>query len=292
MGSIKHGQPHGHPERMNPHKVRGKVNPKTAASTLKRASKLRPKLAIILGSGFNTLANKVKLDREIPYQKLAGFFKPSVAGHTGTAVIGRLSGIDILILNGRTHYYEGRPLSQITHPIRVIAEYGIKDLIITNAAGGINQKFKVGDFMLFKDHLNFMGENPLKGPAISRRERFIDLSQVYDPILSKQLRAAARKTNTRLHSGTYCAVSGPSYETPAEINAFGRLGADAIGMSTVPESIVAHQCGIRVAAISCITNEAAGANNEPLSHKDVLETGLLAAKTGSRLLREFAHNYV
>ena len=277
---------------MNPHKVRGKVNPKTATSTLKRASKLRPKLAIILGSGFNALANEVKPDREVPYQKLSGFLKPSVPGHSGVAIIGKLLDTDILILNGRTHYYEGHSLDQITHPIRVIAEYGIKDLIITNAAGGMNQKFKVGDFMLFKDHLNFMGENPLKGPAISRRERFIDLSQVYDPILSKQLRAAARKTNTRLHSGTYCAVSGPSYETPAEIIAFGKLGADAIGMSTVPESIVARQCDIRVAAISCITNEAAGVNNKLLSHKDVLETGLLAAKTSSRLLGEFAHNYV
>ncbi|MDG2212548.1 MAG: purine-nucleoside phosphorylase, partial [Verrucomicrobiota bacterium] len=141
------------------------------------------------------------------------------------------------------------------------------------------------------DHLNFMGDNPLRGPSNPRRDRFTDLTQTYDPAIAKQLKAAARKTKIKLHSGTYCAVSGPSYETPAEINAYRKLGADAIGMSTVPEAIVARQCGVRVAAISCITNEAAGSNNCPLSHSEVLETGLLAAKTSSKLLGEFAHNY-
>jgi len=292
MGSIKHGQPQDHPERMNPPKVSGKVNPKTAANVLKSASSLRPKLAIILGSGFISVTNEVSSDREIPYQKLAGFMAPSVAGHAGVAIIGRLFNTDILILNGRTHYYEGHSLAQITHPIRVIAEYGIEDLILTNAAGGINRKYKPGDFMLFKDHMNFMGDNPLRGPSIPRRDRFTDLTQTYDPAIAKQIKAAGRKIKTKLHCGTYCAVSGPSYETPAEINAYRKLGADAIGMSTVPEAIVARQCGIRVAAISCITNEAADSNNYPLSHNDVLESGLLAAKTSSKLLGEFTRNYV
>ena len=276
---------------MNPHKVRGKVNPKTAASALRRASSLRPKLAIVLGSGFHAVAKQATLAATVPYTKLAGFLSPSVPGHSGQALIGHLGGTETLILQGRAHYYEGHSMTAITLPIRVLAEYGIESLLLTNAAGGINRKYQPGEFMAFKDHLNFMGDNPLRGPAQPGLERFVDLTQIYDPSLTKILQSAARKTKTKLHSGVYCAVSGPNYETPAEVRAYGKLGAAAVGMSTVPEAIVAHQCGLRVAALSCITNAAAGLTDDALNHEEVLSTGATASQSAGNLLTEFARRY-
>ena len=229
--------------------------------------------------------------RAVPYAKLAGFPKPTVTGHTGQALIGTLSSTEILVLSGRAHYYEGHSLETVTFPIRVLAEYGIENILLTNAAGGINKKFRAGEFMQFTDHLNFIGDNPLRGLHVTLaqgRERFIDLSQTYDPALNKALQAAARKTKTKLHRGVYCALSGPSYETPAEIRAFAKLGAHAVGMSTVPEAIVARQCGLRVVAVSCITNPAAGINKTPLSHSEVLEIGEQASTQAAKLITEFS----
>lgn len=276
---------------MNPHKVRGKVNPKTAAGRLRRAASLRPKLAIVLGSGFHAAAKQATLEATVPYTKLPGFLAPSVPGHVGHALIGHLGGTEIIILQGRAHYYEGHSMAAITLPIRVLAEYGIKSLLLTNAAGGINRKYQPGDFMAFKDHLNFMDDNPLRGRVQPGLERFVDLTQTYDPSLSKALQSAARKTKTKLHTGVYCAVSGPNYETPAEVRAYGKLGADAVGMSTVPEAIVARQCGLRVAALSCITNPAAGLTGDSLTHKAVLSTGTTASQSAAKLLAEFARRY-
>jgi purine-nucleoside phosphorylase len=273
---------------MNPPEVRRQVNPKTAADTLRHASKLRPRLAIVLGSGFQSVAQAMTVARAVPYAKLTGFPKPTVPGHTGKALIGTLGGTEIVVLSGRAHYYEGHSLETVTFPIRVLAEYGIENILLTNAAGGIDKKFHAGEFMQFTDHLNFIGDNPLRGPLPKGRERFIDLSQTYDPTLNKALQAAARKTKTKLHRGIYCALSGPSYETPAEIRAFAKLGADAVGMSTVPEAIVARQCGLRVAAISCITNAAAGISKTPLSHSEVLEIGEQSSSQAVKLITEFA----
>ena len=273
---------------MNPPQVRREVNPKTAADTLRRASKSRPRLAIVLGSGFQSVAEAMTVTRAVPYAKLAGFPKPTVAGHNGQALIGTLGDTDILVFSGRAHYYEGHSLDTVTFPIRVLAEYGIETLLLTNAAGGINKKFKPGEFMQFTDHLNFIGDNPLRGPLTKYRERFIDLTQTYDPTLSKALQVAARKTKTKLHRGVYCALSGPSYETPAEIRALAKLGADAVGMSTVPEAIVARQCSLRVAALSCITNAAAGISKTPLSHSEVLEIGEQASTQAVKLIAEFS----
>ncbi len=273
---------------MNPPQVRRQVNPKTAADTLLRASKRRPRLAIVLGSGFQSVAQAMAVSRAVPYTKLAGFPKPTVAGHSGKALIGTLGGAEILVLSGRAHYYEGHSLAEVTFPIRVLAEYGIENLLLTNAAGGIQKKFKPGDFMQFTDHLNFIGDNPLRGPLAKGRERFIDLSETYDPDLYKALQAAARKTKTNLHRGVYCALSGPSYETPAEIRALAKLGADAVGMSTVPEAIVARQCDLRMAALSCITNPAAGISKTPLSHEEVLEIGQQAGAQAVKLITEFS----
>jgi len=271
--------------------VRRQVNPKKAADTLRRASKLPPSLAIVLGSGFQSIAQAMTVTRAVPYAKLTGFPRPTVAGHTGQALFGTLgssSKKEILVLSGRAHYYEGHSLETLTFPIRVLAEYGIENILLTNAAGGINKKFRAGEFMQFTDHLNFIGENPLRGPLAKGRERFIDLSQTYDPLLNKALQAAARKTKTKLHRGVYCALSGPSYETPAEICALAKLGANAVGMSTVPEAIVARQCGLRVAALSCITNPAAGISKTPLSHLEVLEIGEQASTQAAKLITEFS----
>lgn len=271
--------------------MRRQVNPKKAADTLRRASKLPPSLAIVLGSGFQSIAQAMTVTRAVPYAKLTGFPRPTVAGHTGQALIGTLgssSKKEILVLSGRAHYYEGHSLETLTFPIRVLAEYGIENILLTNAAGGINKKFRAGEFMQFTDHLNFIGENPLRGPLAKSRERFIDLSQTYDPVLNKALQAAARKTKTKLHRGVYCALSGPSYETPAEICALAKLGANAVGMSTVPEAIVARQCGLRVAALSCITNPAAGISKTPLSHLEVLEIGEQASTQAAKLITEFS----
>lgn len=271
--------------------MRRQVNPKKAADTLRRASKLPPSLAIVLGSGFQSIAQAMTVTRAVPYAKLTGFPRPTVAGHTGQALFGTLgssSKKEILVLSGRAHYYEGHSLETLTFPIRVLAEYGIENILLTNAAGGINKKFRAGEFMQFTDHLNFIGENPLRGPLAKSRERFIDLSQTYDPVLNKALQAAARKTKTKLHRGVYCALSGPSYETPAEICALAKLGANAVGMSTVPEAIVARQCGLRVAALSCITNPAAGISKTPLSHLEVLEIGEQASTQAAKLITEFS----
>ena len=227
----------------------------------------------------------------MPFSKLAGFRKPSVKGHTGKALIGRLGGCETIILQGRSHYYEGLKMSEVTFPIRVLAAYGIQSLLLTNAAGGINSKYQPGELMLFNDHLNFMGVNPLRGTMQAGNFRFPDMTQAYDLILNENIKSAARRSQIKLHSGVYCAVSGPSYETPAEIRAFKKLGVDAIGMSTVPEAIVANQHDLRVAAISCITNRAAGLGNAKLTHEEVLKIGESSSLAATRLLTEFAKNY-
>jgi purine-nucleoside phosphorylase len=196
-----------------------------------------------------------------------------------------------MLLRGRTHYYEGHSMTRVSFAVRAMAEYGIRDLLLTNAAGAINPGFQVGDLMVLKDHINFMGINPLRGPPVSDLPQFVDLSEVYDARLRRLVRRAGRACNVRLRSGVYLAVSGPSYETPAEIRAFRKMGADAVGMSTVPEAIVARQCGLRVAAISCITNLAAGLTKIPLSHDEVLATVSRVKEAVGKMLARFAMLY-
>lgn len=258
---------------------------------IKRLSSLRPTLALVLGSGFNHALGELDMEGEIPYAKLPGFPKPGVAGHDGKLFVGRLGGTAVMVLSGRAHFYEGHPMERVTFAVRVLAAYGIRDLLLTNAAGGINRKFRAGDFMMLTDHINLMGVNPLRGPAIPGLPRFVDLTQAYDTKLSALLVAAARVTKLKMQRGVYLAVSGPSYETPAEIRALARLGADAVGMSTVPEAIVARQCGLRVAGLSCITNLASGFSRSPLSHAEVLETAERVKHTGANLLKTFAKLY-
>ena len=256
-------------------------------------SPLRPTLAIVLGSGFHHVLAELRVEKKSPCAKIPGFPKPTVSGHAGELFFGELGGTPVLVLSGRVHFYEGHPMERVTFAVRALAAFGIKDLLLTNAAGGINQKFRPGDFMVLTDHINLMGANPLRGPAVSGLNRFVDLTDVYHERLNALLFQAGKNCNLRLSRGVYLAVSGPSYETPAEIRAFAALGADAVGMSTVPEAIAARQCGLNVAAVSCITNLAAGISRDNLSHAEVLKTAenvkILAAKLLSRFAELYGH---
>jgi purine-nucleoside phosphorylase len=262
-----------------------------AAARLKRLSRLRPTLAMVLGSGFHHVLSELRVTAEVSYGKLPGFPPTGVSGHAGQLFIGHLGGTPVMVLSGRAHYYEGHPMTLVTFAVRALAAYGIRDLLLTNSAGGVNSSFRPGEFMLLTDHINLMGVNPLRGGPLPGLPRFVDLTCAYDPGLRRLLQRAARGCGMRLRTGTYLAVSGPSYETPAEIRAFARLGADAVGMSTVPETIVARQCGLKVAAVSCITNLAAGRSRKPLSHAEVLETAERVKKLAAQMLKTFAELY-
>jgi purine-nucleoside phosphorylase len=267
--------------------VEAQRDPKAIAACLKKLCLLRPTLAVVLGSGFQHAVSQMRVALEVPFAKLPGFPRTGVSGHAGRAILGHLGGTPLLVLSGRSHYYEGHSMETVTFPVRALAAYGIRDLLLTNAAGGISGRFRPGDFMCLTDHINFMGVNPLRGVEVAGVSCFVDLTHTYDRRLNKLLEAAARKIKLRLHSGVYLAVSGPSYETPAEIRAFARLGADAVGMSTVPEAIVARQCGLAVAGLSCITNLAAGRSKGSLSHAEVLATGERVKQMAASLLKTF-----
>jgi purine-nucleoside phosphorylase len=267
------------------------IEPRAAAARLEKLSRLRPTLGIVLGSGFHHVLKELAVDAQIPYGKLPGFPPVGVSGHAGQLLIGRLGGTPVMVLSGRAHFYEGHPMSLVTFAVRTLAAYGIRDLLLTNAAGGVNRTFHPGDFMVLTDHINFMGINPLRGAPFPDLPRFVDLTCAYDEGLRRLLRRAGQACRAKLRSGVYLAVSGPSYETPAEIRAFARLGADAVGMSTVPEAIVARQCGLKVAAVSCITNLAAGRSGESLSHVEVLETAERVSSLAAQMLKKFATLY-
>jgi purine-nucleoside phosphorylase len=266
-------------------------SPKTAAARLKKMSALRPGLAIVLGSGFQHALAGLRVDRKVACAKIPGFPQPTVSGHAGELYFGRFGQTPVLVLSGRVHFYEGHSLERVTFAVRALAALGVRDLLLTNAAGGLNPAFRPGDFMILTDHINFMGMNPLRGPAIPGLKPFVDLTDAYDAGLRQLLLAAGQGAGLKLRRGVYLAVSGPSYETPAEIRAFARLGADAVGMSTVPEAVVARQCGVRVAALSCITNLAAGLGPHKLSHAEVLETAARVKDAGARLIEGFAELY-
>src|SRR5215475_2210112 len=189
-------------------------NSQSAAARLKKVSPLRPTLAIILGSGFHHVLTELKIEKKIPYAKIPGFPKPTVSGHAGELYFGTLGGTPVMVLSGRAHFYEGHPMERVTFAVRTLAAYGIRDLLLTNAAGGLNKSFHAGDFMMLTDHINLMGTNPLRGEAIDGLPRFVDLTRTYDAGLSAFLRAAGKQCNVKLQAGIYLAVSGPSYETP------------------------------------------------------------------------------
>ena len=260
----------------------------TAVAKLKKLSRLRPTLALVLGSGFQHVLNELEVDARISYARIPGFPLVGVSGHAGELFFGHLGGTPVIVLSGRAHFYEGHSMERVTFAVRTLAALGIRDLLLTNAAGGINRKFRPGDFMALTDHINLMGVNPLRGIESPGLPRFVDLTQVYDPKLIRLLFKASHTCKLKLRQGVYLAVSGPTYETPAEVRAYARLGADAVGMSTVPEAIVARQCGLRVAALSCITNLAAGIGRGALSHAEVLETASHVGEMAALLLKNFA----
>jgi len=264
-------------------------DPKLTAALLRKESPLRPTLAMVLGSGFQHALTHLEVTREIAYGQLPGFPTVGVTGHAGKLVLGLFNKTPVLALKGRAHYYEGHEMERLTFPVRALAEFGIRTLLLTNAAGAVNRSYRAGDFMALEDHINFMGVNPLRGPPLPGLPRFVDLTRVYDPRLIELAQQAAKASKLRLRTGTYLAVCGPNYETPAEIRAFRRLGADAVGMSTVPEAIVARQCGMTVAGVSCITNMAGGdAKSGVLVHQDVLTMGESKKDEMAKFLKVFS----
>jgi xanthosine phosphorylase len=248
----------------------------------------RPRVGVVLGSGLGAVADAVEDPVVIGYEQLPGFPRPSVQGHAGQAVLGQIGGVPVAVLQGRAHLYEGGDPDALRTPVRALRAAGVEILVLTNAAGSLRADVRPGRLMAITDHINLTGTNVLIGPNDdSVGPRFPSLGDAYDPELLDHLRAAARETDVDLAEGVYLAVSGPSFETPAEIRAFARLGADAVGMSTVQETIVARHCGLRVAAISVITNLAEGIGDVPLSHEQTLRDAAVAAVSLTRLLLNF-----
>jgi len=245
----------------------------------------RPRVGLILGSGLGALAAEFRAATTVPYESIPGLPAAGVAGHAGALVAGTLEGVPCVALQGRPHLYEGHAAAVVAFPVRLLLELGADTLIVTNAAGGINPRFRPGDLMLIADHINLLWRNPLIGPVQAAEQRFPDMSAPYDAALQELTERIAREERIRLRRGVYLATLGPSYETPAEIGMFRRMGADAVGMSTVPEVLVARARGARVLGISLITNPAAGLSTTPLDHQEVLSAGEAARVDFSRLIR-------
>lgn len=244
-----------------------------AADYLRTKLPFFPKLAIVLGSGLGNLVDHLEKPVIIPYRDIPHFPHSTVIGHAGNLVAGFLRGRQVLVMQGRFHFYEGFSMAEVTFPLYVLRQLGVAQLIITNAAGGINREFLPGDLMLITDHINLLGTNPLIGPNDEQfGPRFPDLSQAYAPRLRQIAKTASRELDLSIREGVYLATTGPSFETAAEIRAFSILGADAVGMSTVPEVITANYLGMEVLGISCITNLATGLASAPHSHTDVVHT--------------------
>jgi purine-nucleoside phosphorylase len=247
---------------------------------------VEPRIALILGSGLGGFADDFEEATAIPYEDIPGFVRSTAQGHAGRLVIGKVDSVPVLAMQGRVHYYEGYSLEEVTFPVRTFGLLGVKTLILTNAAGGINVQLSQGALMVISDHLNLMGVNPLRGPNDERfGPRFPDMTAVYSPELQELVVEEAKAINVEVRRGRYGALSGPSYETPAEINMLRNLGADAVGMSTVPEAIVARHMGLEVLGISCITNMAAGMSDEPINHEEVMATGDRVRATFTELLQ-------
>ncbi|CAM3712374.1 purine-nucleoside phosphorylase [Alkalicoccus chagannorensis] len=233
----------------------------------------KPEIGLILGSGLGVLADEIESPVVIPYKDIPGFPASTVAGHKGQLVIGTLEGRTVLAMQGRFHFYEGYSMDLVTKPVRVMQELGMEKLLVTNAAGGINEAFEAGNLMLITDHINQFGTNPLIGENQDEHgPRFPDMSEAYSRAWGSKAAAAARNRGITLREGVYVGTTGPSYETPAEVRMLRTLGGDAVGMSTVPEVVAAKHGGMEVLGISCISNMAAGILDQPLTHDEVMET--------------------
>ena len=257
-----------------------------AARMIRARVKVDPSVAIVLGSGLGAFADELKDSNAIRYDEIPGFARATVEGHAGRLVIGKSGETIIAAMQGRFHFYEGYSLEEVTFPIRVLKLLGVRTLVLTNAAGALNVEFAPGSLMVISDHINLLGANPLTGPNDDRfGPRFPDLTSVYAPELQDMVIDEARAMGLEMRRGIYAALSGPSYETPAEIHMVRTLGADAVGMSTVPEAIAARHMGLQVVGISCITNLAAGVSNRPIDHGQVMAIGESVRGQFTELLR-------
>ena len=253
-----------------------------AVAAISARTPLRPKVGLVLGSGLGAFAKTLEKAVAIPYREIPHFPVSTAIGHAGELVVGTSQGVPVAVMAGRVHFYEGYRMDQVVFPVRVLGRSGVRTLVLTNAAGSVNVNFKPGELMVIQDHLNLTGSNPLIGPNEEQLGlRFFDLSEAYDPKLREVAEKACWKAGVPVRKGVYAALSGPSYETPAEIRMLRTLGADAVGMSTVPEVIAARHMGIRVLGLSCITNMAAGVTKQKLDHREVLE---IAEKAKAGLL--------
>ena len=258
----------------------------SAAQFILSRTELRPKIALVLGSGLGGFADSLTDAAPIPYAEIPAFPRSTAIGHAGRLVIGRAGALAVAAMQGRVHLYEGYSAQEVAFPIRVFGRMCIRSLILTNAAGGINRSYAQGALVLIRDHINLQGQNPLVGPNDERLgPRFPDMTQAYAKDYREMAKQEAGKLGMTLHEGTYAALLGPSYETPAEIEYLRRIGADLVGMSTVAEVVAAHHMGIKVLAISCVTNMAAGILDKPLSHQEVLDTGERVKSTFEALLK-------
>lgn len=250
-----------------------------------------PKVGLILGSGLGTLGEKIENPIKLKYEEIPNFPRSTVEGHAGQLVIGDLGGKTVVAMQGRFHFYEGYSMKEVTFPIRVLISLGIESLIVTNAAGGVNMDFTPGDLMIIKDHINFTGQNPLIGKNFDQLgPRFLDMSKAYDRDYIDMAKKAGEKLGISLKEGVYMWFTGPTYETPAEVKLARIVGADAVGMSTVPEVIVANHEGVRVLGISCITNMAAGILDQPLKHEEVVETSMKVKDNFEKLIVEILYS--
>lgn len=257
-----------------------------AAAYLKERASLRPHIGVVLGSGLGGFADDVCNQTVIPYEEIPGWPPSTAIGHHGKLVLGSLSGVAVAVMAGRAHLYEGYTPAQVTFGVRVLGRLGVRTMVFTNAAGGINPAYQKGALVLISDHINLQGVNPLVGPNDeSLGPRFPDMTAAYDPRLREIARSAAAELGITLEEGVYAGLLGPSYETPAEIRYLRIIGADLVGMSTVPEVIVANHMGMRVLAISCVTNMAAGILQQKINHEEVLETGRRVRATLVELLK-------
>ena len=261
---------------------------KTAKYLREKMENKQPEIAIVLGSGLGVLSEELENKTTIKYNEIPNFPISTVEGHAGELIVGELNGKCILAMNGRFHFYEGYDLKETTFPIRVFKLLGIKTIILTNASGGINKDFEAGDFMVINDYLSFFADSVLRGKNIDEfGERFTDMSETFDKELSTKLKSIINKHTKRAQEGVYAYMKGPTFETPAEIRALRTLGADAVGLSTVPEAVVAHHCNIKTVAVSCITNMAAGVLDEKLSYDDVKQTAEKVKIKFKEIIKEF-----
>lgn len=255
---------------------------------LKSKVNTKPRIGVILGSGLGHFVQHMKVEAAFPFADIPNFIPPTVEGHSGNLIFGSIDGVELVVLQGRLHYYEGHSMETVVFPARVMALLGIEIIVVTNSAGGCGEGMNPGDFMIIDDHINLMGTNPLMGPNIKELgPRFPDMTEAYDRELIVVAERIFRSQKTFFHKGIYIAVTGPTYETPAEIRMFKSIGGKAVGMSTVPEVIACNHFGLRVAAISCITNLAAGISQDKLSHAEVTETAKKVEQKFCSFLKEF-----